>query len=108
MILILLHGIGEIMLQDLDSQRTHPAGQKKANSLGLYDMSGNAYEWCWDWYDTYNPAINENPKGPEFGRYRILRGGSWNDYYDFCRVSRVFNFNPNGRNLIIGFRLSKG
>ncbi|HSV97789.1 MAG TPA: formylglycine-generating enzyme family protein [Spirochaetota bacterium] len=58
---------------------THPVGGKKPNAWGLYDMSGNAWEWCRDWYDEnyYRSSPSVNPPGPESGQYRVLRGGSW-------------------------------
>ena len=60
---------------------THPVGTKKPNKWGLYDMSGNIYQWCWDWYDEKYYTVNEavNPKGGEKGSARALRGGSWSD-----------------------------
>jgi formylglycine-generating enzyme required for sulfatase activity len=54
---------------------SNPVGQKKANPWGLYDMYGNAYEWCRDWHGPYSPGPVVNPKGPETGNMRILRGG---------------------------------
>ena len=69
-----------------------PVGQKKPNSLGIYDMSGNVWEWCQNWYD-------ENKK------YRVLRGGSWVNYPQFCRCSYRHCYRPEGRSNAIGFRL---
>lgn len=83
------------------------------NALGLYDMSGNVYEWCWDWWSEgersyYRQSEGvKNPAGPESGDYRVVRGGSWgNDAYA-CRSSYRYRFHPVGRNNFIGFRVSR-
>lgn len=67
---------------------THPVGTKKSNELGLYDMSGNLWEWCQDWIGHYQPEEQTNPIGPAEGTHRIMRGGSWTYDQNFCRVSR--------------------
>ena len=83
---------------------THPVGGKIANEQGLYDMSGNAWEWCWDRYGLYASSSQPDPRGPASGSYRVLRGGSWFSYAYCCRAAfRFFNsptFSDNG----IGFR----
>jgi formylglycine-generating enzyme required for sulfatase activity len=66
---------------------THPVGQKKPNALGIYDMSGNVWEWVYDWVGNYTSTAVTNPTGPSSGSSRVLRGGSWNDGVASCRVA---------------------
>ena len=86
---------------------THPVGQKTPNGLGLYDMSGNVWEWCEDWYDEnyYKNSPRENPRGPDNGQYRLLRGGSWGDFPWNVRASNRGGSVPTYRDGFSGFRL---
>jgi formylglycine-generating enzyme required for sulfatase activity len=87
--------------------QTHPVGQKKPNAWGLYDMTGNVFEWVQDWYDDeyYKNSPSADPKGADKGEYRVLHGGSWSYDAGYCRLSKRFNFDPYGGNDDYGFRL---
>lgn len=90
---------------DNSSDQTHEVGGKSPNSLGIHDMSGNVWEWCYDWYGSYLSGSRSNPKGPSSGSYRVLRGGGWRSVARCCRVSIRDINTPVGRYSGGGFRL---
>ncbi|MDR0307819.1 MAG: formylglycine-generating enzyme family protein [Chitinispirillales bacterium] len=85
---------------------THPVGSKKPNELGIYDMSGNVFEWVSDWSGNYNPSPQINPTGAPSGTLGIIRGGSWANHKTHCRLSSRYFFLPTVPYATIGFRLA--
>lgn len=89
-------------------EKTVPVGSLNSpNALGLYDMSGNVWEWCSDWKGPYGQSPTSNPKGPDSGLLRVARGGSWYEFPKNCRVSSRGGGAPSDRTDDIGFRLAR-
>jgi formylglycine-generating enzyme required for sulfatase activity len=94
--------------EDNSEKKNHEVGLKFSNELGIYDMSGNVWEWCSDYFDGdyYIISPSSDPTGPDFGYNRALRGGSWRSTTQGCRVSCRYTASPNERASNCGFRLA--
>lgn len=86
---------------------THPVRSKMANELGLYDMTGNVYEWCSDWFADYPSQSQTNPKGPAEGKLHVYRGGSWTNSNRYSRLTYRCTGNPKNKTCSLGFRLAQ-
>ncbi len=99
--------LGEFAWNNENSENTtHPVGEKPANAWGLHDVHGNVFEWCQDWFGKYSSDSQTDPTGPQSGRGRVLRGGSWGSFPRFCRSAIRDLFDPGDR-YGIGFRVAR-
>jgi len=87
---------------------THTVGGKDPNNLVIHDMSGNVWEWCWDWYGVYLGLSQDNPAGPDTGDFRVLRGGCWIDNAWHCRTANRSELYPSTIEAQLGFRVCLG
>jgi len=87
---------------------THPVGLKRPNAWGLYDTHGNVWEWCSDWFEPYPGAPLTDPVGPATSKYKLFKGGGWNQDVEYARASSRFMMSPSNGIHFVGFRLALG
>jgi hypothetical protein len=84
---------------------THPVGQKRANAWGLHDMHGNVWEWCHDWFEPYPPGPLRDPTGPAISKFKVFKGGGWNQDIEYARSANRFMMAPSNGIHFVGFRM---